>query len=112
MQKQVTDFFEKHPEATEVHEALGYLFSNKEDAEKYIGGTNRQVITHTKDSVSENKVAGDSAGQQPNGAQSNEGKDESSKENKDQSSNKTNETDQQSGSNSKDSKSEDKKKSV
>lgn len=50
--KHVTDFFNTHPGCDEVHEALGYLFTNKEDAEAMLAGVaNSVVTTHSRYSI-------------------------------------------------------------
>lgn len=58
MDQKVKDFFGKHPDATEVHEALGVLFSEKEAAGKYLGGVNgHTVTTHTPEGIEPKKLA-------------------------------------------------------
>ncbi|MGQ0739137.1 MAG: hypothetical protein ACT4OJ_08780 [Bacteroidota bacterium] len=52
VQIKVAGFFESHPEATEVHEALGVLFTDKEKANTYLAGVaGRMVTTHTREGV-------------------------------------------------------------
>jgi hypothetical protein len=38
MEQKIIEFFNTHPDATEVHSALGVLFTDKEKAEAYLGG--------------------------------------------------------------------------
>lgn len=53
-QKKVDEFFQSHPDANEVHFALGYLFPEKDRAESFIAGTKDQrVITFFRDGKSE-----------------------------------------------------------
>ena len=50
--EKVAAFFESHPDATVVYEALGVLFTEKEKAEKYLAGVaGRMVTNHTRDGV-------------------------------------------------------------
>lgn len=50
IQKKVTEFFGTHPEATEVHVALGVLFVEPDKANQYLAGTQNQTVqTITKD---------------------------------------------------------------
>lgn len=52
MNQKVISFFEKNPDVSEVHEALGILFTDKEDAQKYLGGISGHVVTtHTRESI-------------------------------------------------------------
>lgn len=47
--KHVNHFFDTHPEHTEVHEALGVLFIDKEAADNYMGGvTGHEVKMHVR----------------------------------------------------------------
>lgn len=54
LQKKVNEFFENNPEATEVHSALGKLFTDKEAAQKFLGGVQgHTVATHTRPAIIE-----------------------------------------------------------
>jgi len=44
----VKNFFDTHPEAAEVHEALGVLFTSKEDADQFCAGTGKVPVTHAR----------------------------------------------------------------
>ncbi len=43
--KAVKEFFDTHPGVNEVHEALGYLFLEKTEAEQLLAGTEGQKVT-------------------------------------------------------------------
>lgn len=52
IQEKVAEFFASHPDATEVHEALGVLFTDKEKATKYLAGVaGRMVTTHGREGL-------------------------------------------------------------
>ncbi|MFT3750963.1 MAG: hypothetical protein QM768_21800 [Agriterribacter sp.] len=44
----VKDFFDTHPAATEVHEALGVLFTSADDAAAFCAGSTATPVTHTR----------------------------------------------------------------
>jgi len=49
MQTKVNEFFATHPDVTEVHAALGVLFTDKEKAASYLGGViGKQVETFAR----------------------------------------------------------------
>lgn len=45
MNQQINEFFESHPEANEVHEALGRLFLDKSKATSFLAGVPGKVVT-------------------------------------------------------------------
>lgn len=47
--KAVKEFFDTHPEADEVYEALGVLFTEENDAETFCGGTTEKPVTHKRE---------------------------------------------------------------
>lgn len=49
MKKEIIEFFESNPEATEVHDALGYLMTDKEKAVAMTAGTCEVVKTYTRE---------------------------------------------------------------
>lgn len=52
IQAKVAEYFATHPEANEVYEALGVLFTEKPKAEKYLSGVaGRMVTTHTREGI-------------------------------------------------------------
>lgn len=56
--EKVQNFFNEHSDATEVHEALGKLFSEKEKAQRYLAGVSgRMVTTHTREGVNYERVS-------------------------------------------------------
>ncbi len=56
--EKVKNYFESHPDATEVYEALGVLFGEKERAEKFLKGVaGRFVTTHTPTDIVFEKVS-------------------------------------------------------
>jgi hypothetical protein len=45
--KHVKEFFDTHPGCDEVHEALGYLFTDKDKADEMLGGVTGEIVfTH------------------------------------------------------------------
>lgn len=52
IQEKVAEFFASHPDATEVYEALGVLFTDKERAQKYLAGVaGRMVTNHSREGL-------------------------------------------------------------
>ncbi|RXK57566.1 hypothetical protein ESA94_20420 [Lacibacter luteus] len=52
LEQKLSEFFETHPKANEVHEALGRLFTHKEVAQKFLAGVNgKAVTTYTRNGV-------------------------------------------------------------
>jgi predicted transcriptional regulator len=52
MKKQLTEFFEANPEATEVHVALGYLHNTSDEAMATLAGVSDQAVkTYTREQV-------------------------------------------------------------
>lgn len=50
--EKIKAYFEENPSATEVHEALGKLFADKEKAQGYLSGVSGRIVTtHTKDGI-------------------------------------------------------------
>lgn len=45
----VKEFFDKHPGVDEVHEAMGYLFIDADDAQKFCGGTGVTPATYKRE---------------------------------------------------------------
>lgn len=52
LQAKIKEFFDSNPEASEVHSALGVLFTDKGKAQTYLGGVKGQEVeTHTRETA-------------------------------------------------------------
>lgn len=57
MKQEVKEFFDNHPGIDVVHEAIGYLFVDAADAEKFCAGTAEKPITHDRNAITVEKDA-------------------------------------------------------